>query len=70
MFQLKAEGTSELKSAAERVTKLEADLKECLSKLEAFQKAQSDRIFSMGKYSTKEIASVTALSGNSKSRLN
>lgn len=44
---LKAEGTPELKSAAERVTKLEADLKECLSKLEAFQKAQSDRIFSM-----------------------
>lgn len=48
MFQLKAQGTPELESVAERLTKLEAEMKECLSKLEAFQKVQSDRIFSMG----------------------
>jgi len=50
MFQLKAQGTPELESATERVKKLEADLKQCLGKLEAFQKTQSERIFSMGMY--------------------
>ena len=50
MFQLKTQGTPELESVAERLRKLEADLKQCLSNLEAFQKVQSDRIFSMGGY--------------------
>jgi hypothetical protein len=44
---LKAQGTPQLEAGAERVRKLEADLKQCLGKLEAFQKAQSERIFSM-----------------------
>lgn len=44
---LKTQGTPELVSVAERVKKLEAEMKQCLIKLEAFQKAQSDRIFSM-----------------------
>ena len=56
MFQLKTQGTPELVSVAERVTKLEAEMKQCLIKLEAFQKAQSDRIFSMGGYTTTRVS--------------
>jgi len=56
MFQLKAQGTPELEAGAERVRKLEADLKQCLGKLEAFQKAQSERIFSMGRFIMASVA--------------
>lgn len=50
MFQLKGNVSSELEPVAERIKKMEVGLQQLLDKLVAFQKVQSERIFSMGGY--------------------